>query len=256
GGDGGKRYCTVDELLPLERSPDSTVSSEWSEEQGGISTPPYGCDCASSKARYFCPNLGSGGYPRWVPRAVARGDCRSVTREEMSRGAPFPPDSKVLFYGNSYMRQAFEAILCLFQEDVATKKVRFVSANATNTSYLEVPGDTPCRACWVQHGFKDTLLKSGCIGGGGGVDHGGEEACRCDDDRGEFFFSNGAVMHFYFANRDEDKSITDALAPHDKVDFSDYTAVFANPGNNPSIKVDVVLEVAFELQAAGVGVFF
>lgn len=80
------------------------------------------------------------------------------------------------------------------------------------------------------------------------------ETVRCDDDNGEVFFSNGAVVHFYFANRDEDKRITDALALHGKEDFSYYTAVFANPGNSPSITADAVLDAAFELQAAGVGV--
>ncbi|CAM9867238.1 unnamed protein product, partial [Ectocarpus sp. 12 AP-2014] len=86
-----------------------------------------------------------------------------------------------------------------------SKKLRFVSAtNATETAYLEVPGDTPCRACSVLTLFKDTLLNSGCIEVGGDDDD-GDKACRCDDDHGEFFFSNGAVVHFYFANHDEDK---------------------------------------------------
>ncbi|CAM9228701.1 unnamed protein product [Ectocarpus sp. 13 AM-2016] len=153
-------------------------------------------------------------------------------------------------------RKTLEAILCLFQKDVVSKKLRFVSAtNATETAYLEVPGDTPCRACSVWTLFKDTLLNSGCIGGGGG-EHDGDEACRCDDDHGEFFFSNGAVVHFYFANHDEDKSIADALTPHDKKDFSYYTAVFANPGNKPSVEADAMLDAAFELQAAGVPFFW
>lgn len=80
------------------------------------------------------------------------------------------------------------------------------------------------------------------------------ETLRCDDDHGEFFFSNGAVVHFYFADHDEDKRIADALTPHDKPDFSYYTAVFANPGNKPSVEADAMLNAAFELQAAGVGV--
>lgn len=56
--------------------------------------------------------------------------------------------------------------------------MRFVSyTNATETAYLEVPGDAPCRACWVRTVFQDTLLESGCIGGGDGDDD-GDEACR------------------------------------------------------------------------------
>lgn len=51
------------------------------------------------------------------------------------------------------------------------------ATNATETAYLEVPGDAPCRACSVWGVFKDTLLDSGCIGVGGGDDD-GDEACR------------------------------------------------------------------------------
>lgn len=61
--------------------------------------------------RYFCPNLGIGGYPKWAPHAVAEGACTSRTREEMVAGrAPLPPDFKVLFYGNSYVRQVMGLI--------------------------------------------------------------------------------------------------------------------------------------------------
>lgn len=56
-------------------------------------------------ARYFCPSFGGGGYPTWVPRAVAEGLCESKTRDELMAGGPLPPNFKVLVYGNSYMRQ-------------------------------------------------------------------------------------------------------------------------------------------------------
>lgn len=55
--------------------------------------------------RYFCPSLGVRGYPKWVPHSVANGACKSVTRSEMMAEGPLPPDFKVLFYGNSHMRQ-------------------------------------------------------------------------------------------------------------------------------------------------------
>lgn len=59
--------------------------------------------------RYFCPSrLGGGVYPKWEPRAITEGACkrRRSRAEMMAAGAsPFPPGFKVLFYGNSYMRQ-------------------------------------------------------------------------------------------------------------------------------------------------------
>lgn len=75
---------------------------------------------------------------------------------------------------------------------------------------------------------------------------------RCDDDHGEFLFSNGAVAHFYFANDAPNKTISDALVPHGAEDFSYYDAVFANEGNKPPIEADAVLDVAFELRDLGV----
>jgi len=59
--------------------------------------------------RYFCPSrLGGGAYPKWEPRAITEGACRRRRSPEgrVAAGAsPFPPGFKVLFYGNSYMRQ-------------------------------------------------------------------------------------------------------------------------------------------------------
>ena len=75
---------------------------------------------------------------------------------------------------------------------------------------------------------------------------------RCDDDHGEFFFSNGAVAHFFFANDAANKTLPDALVPHGAPDFSHYDAVVANEGNEPPIEVDSVLEAAFELRDLGV----
>lgn len=75
---------------------------------------------------------------------------------------------------------------------------------------------------------------------------------RCDDDTGEFFFSNGATLHFYFAHVEPNKFVSDALLPHGNVEFSFYDAVVANPGNAPHLRVDSMLDAAFELQAVGV----
>ncbi|CAN0087908.1 unnamed protein product, partial [Pylaiella littoralis] len=99
----GDRWCAVDELLPLCASGATGLSSEWSDKHAV--EPPFGCDCAATKGRYFCPSLGNDGYPKWVPHAVAQGACKSVTQSDMSNDGPLPVGFKVLFYGNSHLRQ-------------------------------------------------------------------------------------------------------------------------------------------------------
>lgn len=59
---------------------------------------------------YFCPNLGDEGYPKWIPRVVADNECKPISRDSL-RHAPFPPGFRVLFYGNSHLRQARPVIL-------------------------------------------------------------------------------------------------------------------------------------------------
>lgn len=54
--------------------------------------------------RYFCEHLGKESHRRWEPHAEAEGVCKSVSKSELSK-APFPPGFKVLFYGNSHLRQ-------------------------------------------------------------------------------------------------------------------------------------------------------
>lgn len=76
----------------------------------------------STYFRYYCPNLGSDGYPKWVPHAVAQGACKSVTRSEISNDGPFPAGMKVLFYGNSYMRQVRVRMQGFDQERVSSWK--------------------------------------------------------------------------------------------------------------------------------------
>lgn len=74
---------------------------------------------------------------------------------------------------------------------------------------------------------------------------------RCKDDTGEFNFKNGAALHYYFANHEEDKCIDHALEPHG-TSFSDYDLVFANPGNLPSMNPASVLASARSMKQAGV----
>lgn len=67
---------------------------------------------------------------------------------------------------------------------------------------------------------------------------------------------NGAVLHYYFANADRNKSIGDALHHHQNVPWSYYSAVFANSGNDPRMSEESVLNTAFELQKAKVPFFW
>lgn len=79
---------------------------------------------------------------------------------------------------------------------------------------------------------------------------------RCDDDRAEYLFENGAIVHYYFAGPEPNKSIKDALLQHGNVSLSYYDAVFANNGNGPIMTVDATCETAFELQALSVPLFW
>ena len=60
------------------------------------------CNCRS----YRCPHLGNdGNYPKWNPPVVSSGACTPKDMETLEH-EPFPPDFKVLFFGNSHIRQA------------------------------------------------------------------------------------------------------------------------------------------------------
>lgn len=60
--------------------------------------------CLFRSSRYYCPSQDGVEYPTWVPQATAQGVCRSTTRSAMLE-IPFPPNFKILFYGNSHLRQ-------------------------------------------------------------------------------------------------------------------------------------------------------
>lgn len=74
---------------------------------------------------------------------------------------------------------------------------------------------------------------------------------RCDDNNGVFDFANGASIHFYFAHKEGDKRIEDALDVHGTA-FGDYDMVFANPGNTPHMEPSLLLDAALELQQGNV----
>lgn len=73
---------------------------------------------------------------------------------------------------------------------------------------------------------------------------------RCGDDRGEFRFKNGAILHYYFADTGP-KRIESALDEHNFL-LPSYDAVFANPGNEPRMTTLDLLESARALKTAGV----
>ncbi|CAN0241692.1 unnamed protein product [Ectocarpus sp. 12 AP-2014] len=149
-------------------------------------------------------------------------------------------------YGNSHMRQVSETIMCNFWNKVIAKHVTYRETGNDVDRWIH--GDTQCRACMQ---FSQTQVDFGCIDQDVVYD-----ACRCDDDRAEYLFENGAVVHYYYAGGDQHKTIKDALLRHGNVSLSYYDAVVANHGNGPQMTVDNVCEAAFELQALSVPFFW
>ena len=78
---------------------------------------------------------------------------------------------------------------------------------------------------------------------------------RCTDDWGEFYFDNGATVHYTFEHHQE-KNIDDARYDHGNETLSFYDAVIVNPGNGPRMTQTHVVELAHELQAIGVPLFW
>ena len=78
---------------------------------------------------------------------------------------------------------------------------------------------------------------------------------RCTDDWGEFYFDNGATVHYTFEHHQE-KNIDDARYDHGNETLSFYDAVIVNPGNSPRMTQTHVVELAHELQAIGVPLFW
>ena len=63
-------------------------------------------------------------------------------------------------------------------------------------------------------------------------------------------------MHYTFEHLQKNKTIDDARYGHGNKTLSYYDAVIANPGNGPRMAETSVLEMAEELQAAGVPLFW
>lgn len=242
------RKCTADELLPLALSEGEPFSSEWSDDRAV--NPLYGCDCPHYRARYFCPDLGNDGYQKWVPRAVADGTCHSMTPSQLAE-VPLPPNFKVLAYGNSHLRQVIESMMCIFQEHVSTKRIKYyrIGPGDEGDRYLTVDGNISCRSCAP---FNDELAEYECMSESDA--HG--EACTCSDDVSEFVFANGAILHYYFAGSDKRKHVSDILPHFNVSSLSYYDSVFANNGNGPAMRPPRVLEAAAELKNDSVPFFW
>lgn len=234
----------MQELLPL---PCQDKSSEWTDEY--VTEQLYDCTCATMKARYFCPTQIDASYPTWEPRAVSNGECGIKRREDLV-GAPLPPNSKILLYGNSHLRQVMEAIMCIYEDHIESKVVTL------GPSWVDTPvaRDMQCRGCsysddpnWVSP-LQQSLWDHQCFAE--------SDICICYDDRGEYTFGNGAVVHFKFSGNQEGKGLADARREHGMEDLSSYDAVFVNPGNDPPITAEKAIEMVLELQAAGTQVFW
>ena len=74
---------------------------------------------------------------------------------------------------------------------------------------------------------------------------------RCDDSNGEFFFENGATVHFTFSDRNRGKRLKHEQIEHGNEPLSSYDAVIMNSGNPPRMKSSVALAGAIEVQNAG-----
>lgn len=67
--------------------------------------------------------------------------------------------------------------------------------------------------------------------------------------------TNGATVHYYMSDAQQNKRAGDALVSH-SASWSDYDAVFANAGNKPYMLTESVLTTASELQRVAVPFFW
>lgn len=232
-----ERACRLHELLPR---PCDDKSPEWTTDY--VVKPLYNCTCAAMKGRYFCPAQTNPEYPKWEPWAVGQGVCQSVSRSSLD-GQPLPPNFKVLTYGNSHLRQIVEAMVCMFQDDLSSKRV---NAGVPDVETF-VDADMQCRSCSNDEttvtDLQRILLEHQCMTE--------SDTCRCGDSRGEFFFENGAVVHYTFSHTQENKGLDHALHGHGMEADSKYDAVFMNAGNTPPLDAQSAIKIASEVQASG-----
>eukprot|EP00903_Cladosiphon_okamuranus_P014838 g13739.t1 len=233
--------CAVDDLVPPH---DQDISDMW--DKGTLVPPSFDCTCKTLKASYHCPNLGTDGYPQWMPRQESSGACKSKTKKALELD-PLPPGSKVLLYGNSHVRQVVEGIVCAYSDVIGSRKGSlFDVASGERAEAKPIDPDRQCRSCALSSKKSErVLLESGCVS-----EEDLEEACSCDTNESAFEFENGAVLHYHFAHKEENKSIEDALKVQG-TELSDYDAVMANPGNEPRMEVSETLRTGGRLKEAG-----
>ncbi|CAM9162932.1 unnamed protein product [Scytosiphon promiscuus] len=246
------RACTVDDLIPNGGGgdDDGDLSDLW--DHSTLVTPPFDCTCATLKASYHCPHLGTEGYPKWNPRLVAHGICKPKSKSDLKH-EPFPPDFKVLFYGNSHLRQVLEGIVCAYSSTIVSRRLNIVDTTHTPPREMNIAVDPglQCRSCVSSRNLMgDFLLENDCVS-----EEAMPEACSCHDNESLFLFNNGAILHYHFAHVENNKQVEDALKVHG-TKFSDYDAVVANPGNKPNMEVAEVLRVASVLQDQGLPLFW
>ncbi len=78
----------------------------------------------------------------------------------------------------------------------------------------------------------------------------------CSDDTGEFFMTNGAILHYHYSGNNAQKSIREPLPYHGNPAWSYYDAVFANSGNPPAMSEESAVASAIEVRNAGVPFFW
>ncbi|CAN0539569.1 unnamed protein product, partial [Ectocarpus sp. 12 AP-2014] len=252
GGGGGARACTVDDLVPPHGHYEDAGGGDGGDDLSGMwdkssmVAPPFDCTCGTLKASYFCPNLGTGGYPKWNTSGACERRPRSALQNE-----PLPPGFRVLFYGNSHLRQVVEGIVCAYSTSIRSRCLRVVvDGGSLAQEDALVDEGLQCRSCVNSHKLRRTLLEYECIS-----DDKKKEACRCDDDESVFEFDNGAAIHYHFAHKEENKRFEDALK-YRGTEYSSYDVVVGNLGNDPRMEVSEVLRVASLLKEEGVPLFW
>ncbi|CAN0042970.1 unnamed protein product [Ectocarpus sp. 13 AM-2016] len=175
GGGGDSRACTVDDLVPTHGHYEDGGGSDGGDDLSGMwdtssmVAPPFDCTCGTLKASYFCPNLGTGGYPKWNTSGGCERRQRSALQNE-----PLPPGFRVLFYGNSHLRQVVEGIVCAYSSSIRSRCLRMVvDRESLAQEDTLVDEGLQCRSCVNSHKLRRTLLEHKCIS-----DESKKEACR------------------------------------------------------------------------------
>ncbi|CAN0475847.1 unnamed protein product, partial [Laminaria digitata] len=116
------------------------------------------------------------GYPKWTPKAVSNGTCKPVSRD-LFKTDPLPPNFKMLFYGNSHLRQVVEGIVCMYSKSVENRTVILIDDASQTSEDVMVGPDIQCRGCaGHKRSMLEELVSHGCFDGFGA---GADGACRC-----------------------------------------------------------------------------